>query len=96
MVLEDIFVLASQYLKDNGVLYMIHRAERIDELFILANKYGMNIKNMQLIATNEDMKPYLVLIKCVKNSKFGVKISPTMNINGLKTYYLFLAYLCQI
>ncbi len=86
LVLEDIFVLSSQYLKDNGVLYMVHRSERIDEMFILANKYGMNIKNMQLIATNDDMKPYLVLIKCVKNSKFGVKISPTLNINGLKTY----------
>ena len=63
LVLEDIFVLSSQYLKDNGVLYMVHRSERIDEMFILANKYGMNIKNMQLIATNDDMKPYLVLIK---------------------------------
>lgn len=86
MKLEDIFNVSSKFLKDNGALYLVHRASRIDEIIILGNKYNMNVKKIQFIATNESNVPYLVLIKCVKKSKFGVIVNPVLNINGLTTY----------
>ena len=46
----------------------------------------MNVKVIQLISTNKDNKPYLVLVKCVKNSKNGVIINSPINILNLKTY----------
>ena len=84
--LEDIFLIANKFLKDNGIMYLSHQANRLDEIIILANKYKLNVKEIQLITTKYKCKPKLVLIKCVKNSKLGVIIKPVININGLKTY----------
>ena len=84
--LENIFQIANSYLKDTGKLYMVHRANRLDEIIVIASKYNVNVKNIQLITTKEEMEPYIVLIKCVKNSKFGVKIAPEKCIQNLKTY----------
>ncbi len=84
--LEDIFKISFKFLKNNGRLYLIHRVTRLDEIIILANKYRVNVKKIQFISTKKDNVPYLVLIKCVKNSKNGVIINPIVNIMNLSTY----------
>ncbi len=84
--LEDIFRISKTYLKNKGSLYIVHRAERLDELIILANKYQINIKNIELISTKEGSAPRIVLVKAVKNSNNGVKIGKPICIYGLKTY----------
>ena len=84
--LEDIFNIASNHLDDKGEFYLVHRASRLDEIIILGNKYNLNVKNVELIKTKEDGKPYIVLIRCIKNSKLGVKINSEKNIGNLKTY----------
>lgn len=84
--LEDIFNISKSHLNTKGVLYLVHRATRLDELIILANKYKLNVKNIELIKTTSNSKPYLVLVKCIKDSKTGVKINDVKNIANLKTY----------
>lgn len=84
--LEDIFRISFKYLKNNGRLYLVHRVTRLDEIIILASKYRVNVKKIQFISTKKDNVPYLVLIKCVKNSKNGVIINPVVNIMNLSTY----------
>jgi len=84
--LEEIFMIASSHLDDKGEFYMVHRVNRLDEIIILANKYKLNVKNIELIQTKEDSKPYIVLVRCIKNSKFGVKINNTKNIENCTTY----------
>ncbi len=32
---------------------MVHRAERLDEIIILANKYKLNVKEIQFISTKK-------------------------------------------
>ena len=86
LTLEDIFKISKTYLKNKGSLYIVHRAERLDELIVLANKYQINIKKIQLVSTKKNSDPRIVLIKAVKNSKSGVKIKKTLCIDGLKTY----------
>lgn len=86
ITLSDIFKIASEHLNDKGTFYIVHRASRLDEIIITAHKYNLNVKIVQLIKTKEESKPYIVLIKCVKNSKFGVIIENEININNLKTY----------
>ena len=83
--LEDIFKLAKNYLKDQGLLYIVHRTERIDELFMYALKYNINIKTLQLITTKDKEKPSIVLVKCVKNSKMGLVVKPQLCIEGLNS-----------
>ena len=84
--LEDIFKIAKKHLKDQGLLYIVHRPERIDELFVYANKYNINIKCLQLITTKKDEKPSIVLVKCVKNSKMGLVVNKQLCIEELNSY----------
>jgi len=86
ITLEDIFSIASSHLNDKGEFYLVHRANRLDEIIILSNRWNLNVKNIELIKTKEDAKPYIVLVRCVKNSKLGVKINNPKNINKLNTY----------
>lgn len=86
LTLEDIFQISKKFLKNKGSLYIVHRAERLDDLFILANKYGINIKQVQLVSTKENDAPRIVLVRAIKNSKPGVKINKQICINDMKTY----------
>lgn len=84
--LEEIFNIASSHLDDKGEFYMVHRASRLDEIIIMGNKYNLNVKNVELIKTTEDSAPYIVLVRCIKNSKLGIKINKEKNIGNLTTY----------
>lgn len=84
--LENIFKISSSHLNDGGELYLVHRSTRIDEIIINAVKYNLNVKNIELIKTKENNKPSIILVRCIKNSKYGVKINNEKNIDNLKTY----------
>ena len=55
-------------------MYLIQRADRLDEMISLGYKYHTNIKEIQPILTKENTDPYMVIIKAVKNSKSGLKL----------------------
>lgn len=84
--LETIFKLVNRFLKDNGNFYMVHRSERLDEIIIFANKYRLNVKEIQFISTKMNNNPNTILVKCVKNSKLGVKIKKEICVDNLSTY----------
>lgn len=84
--LESIFKIASNHLNDKGEFYLVHRVTRLDEIIIYANKYNINVKNIEMIKTKQDNRPYIVLVRCVKNSKFGVKVNNIKNIENSVTY----------
>lgn len=86
ITLEDIFKIASEHLNDKGEFYMVHRVSRLDEIIILANKYNLNVKNIELIKTKERDMPSIVLIRAIKNSKLGIKINDIKCIEHIKTY----------
>ena len=73
-------------MRNNGILYMVHRPERLDEIIILANRYKMNVKEIALVITNKSMIPALVLVKCVKNSKGGIKFRKIYDVSKCTTY----------
>lgn len=84
--LEDIISIASSILELNGEFYLIHRAERIDDIIVLCDKYNIRVKNIQFISTKDGKEPKLVLIRSIKGSKNNVKVGPTLCIEGLKTF----------
>ena len=86
ITLEEIFKISKDYLENNGHLYIINRSQRLDELFVLANKYNINVKEVQFVKTKETEKPSLVIIKCIKNSKKHVIINDIICINNMKSY----------
>ena len=82
--LEQIFKISFDYLKNNGILYMSHRADRLDEIINIATKYNLNVKELILVQTkNSDIS--MILVKCIKNSKNGMKIK-VLDVSKCSTY----------
>ena len=84
--LETIFSIVGKNLKDNGVFYLIHRVERLDEIILYANKNRVNVKEIQFISTKKGEVANTVIVKCVKNSKLGVKLRKMVCVDNVSTY----------
>ena len=82
--LDDIFYFANRSLKDRGKLFMIHKPERMVEIF---QKSGnIKAKRVRFVQSRSGEKPQFILIEFVKNAKDGLKIEPTLNIYEGKIY----------
>ena len=73
---EDIIKIASVYLKNNGVLAMVHRSDRLIELIELFRKYKIEPKKIQLIYPKENTQANIVLIEGRKGGNPGLKVLP--------------------
>ena len=83
--LDTLFKSAAYLLVNSGILYMVHRSERLFEIANIGNKYHLTIKETIFVASNEDNYD-MVLIKFVKNGNDGVKIKMINEINSYKSY----------
>ncbi len=87
MGLEDIFINAKYILKNKGVLYLVHRCDRLEEIISLFNKYNISVKKIQFIYSDINKDAIMVLIKGVKNGRRGnIKVCPPINITDYKSY----------
>lgn len=80
--LEDIIKNASLLLKDLGEFYMVHRAERIVDIFVTLRKHKLEPKNIRFVHSKIGEKPNLVLVKAVKCAKEFLKIDKPLVIYG--------------
>lgn len=82
--LDNIFSFANKTLKDKGKLFMIHKPERMVEIF---NKSGnLKPKRIRFVSSTYDTKPQFILIEFVKNAKDGLKIEDPIIIYKDGTY----------
>ena len=65
--LEDFIRVSSRLLKYRGEFYMIHRPERLADIFCLMRNYKIEPKEVRLIFSNNNSTPKMVMIKGVKN-----------------------------
>ena len=72
--LEDIIIASKNMLKDKGVLYMVHRPERIADICELLRKYKIEPKIIKFVYPKIDKEANLVLIKAIKNANKFLKI----------------------
>lgn len=72
--LEDFISVSSKMLKSNCSLYMVHRPERLSDLFFLLKKYKLEPKKLRIIQSYFDSKPKLILIEATKNAKSFLNI----------------------
>lgn len=78
--LEDFIRVAKDLLKDKGEFYMVHRPERLVDIFELMRKYKIEPKEIRFIFSNKNEEPKMVMIKGVKNAKSFLKIYPNLYI----------------
>ncbi|HEY8444864.1 MAG TPA: tRNA1(Val) (adenine(37)-N6)-methyltransferase [Bacilli bacterium] len=79
--LSDIINEAKKLLIDGGSLYMIHRAERLDEIFMELKKENFTVKNLQFVYPKMTSKEAMsVLIDAKKNRNPGLKVKEPLYI----------------
>ena len=61
--LEDVIIAARRLLKDNGRMYMVHRPERLIDIFELMRKHKIEPKRVQMIQPNIKKAPNIVLVE---------------------------------
>ena len=72
--LEDLVYEASKLLKDNGVFYMVHRPDRLCDIFNVMRENKVEPKEIQLVYSHLEDEANLVLIKGVKCGKPSLKV----------------------
>ena len=77
---EDVVAAADYLLHTHGKFFMIHRPERLAQIFESLAKHSLEPKQLQFIQPFEDEGANLVLIEARKNSQPGIKMLPTVNV----------------
>jgi len=86
MNLEDIMISARYILKNRGILYLVHRCDRLEEIIVMLNKYHFSMKELQFIYTN-DNEASMVLIKAIKNGNIGsLIVNKGINVANMNSY----------
>lgn len=76
--LEELCAAAAKCLKFGGRFALVHRADRLSEVFCALSARGLEPKKLQLAAGKADAKPYLALISAVKGGKAGLDVLPVL------------------
>ena len=72
VTLEDIIKESDRLLKFGGDLYICNKEERLVDIMFLSRKYGLEPKELKILSSNSGAN--VVLLKCRKGGKSGIKI----------------------
>ncbi len=76
--LSEITESAGKLLKPHGRFYMVHRPQRLVEIFTELRKNKLEPKQIRLVQPYENKEPNLVLIEAVRGGKPYLKVLPTL------------------
>lgn len=80
----DIFAFANKALKDKAKLFMIHKPERMVEIFKQSG--NLKAKRIRFVHSRAYDKPQFILIEFVKNARDGLKIEDPLIIYDKDSY----------
>lgn len=72
--LDSLFKTARKLLKNNGVVSIVHRPERMIEIIEIMKKNNIEPKKMRLVYPKIDKESNMLLIEGKKNGNVGLKI----------------------
>lgn len=76
--LEDVISAARILLKDNGRLFMVHRPERLIDIFMLMRKYKIEPKRVKMIHPKTGKAPNIVLVEGQRDGGVYLKWEPPL------------------
>ena len=76
--LEDVVAAADYLLHSHGRFFMIHRPERLSDIFASLARHKLEPKRLQLVEPFEGEAANLVLIESRKDARPGLKLEPTL------------------
>ncbi|PYZ91534.1 SAM-dependent methyltransferase [Salipaludibacillus keqinensis] len=74
--LEDVIRVASRLVKQKGKLAMVHRPERVVEIFAAMKAFRLEPKRIQYVHPKKDKEANMVLIEAVREGNPGLKTLP--------------------
>lgn len=85
--LDDVIKAADYLLKPNGSFFMIHRPERLGEIFAALSKYKLEASELRMVQPAADSAPTMVLIQAKKNIKPNLKVDVPLVVYKAKGVY---------
>lgn len=76
--LEDVIVASRRLLKDNGRMYIVHRPERLADIFGLMRKYKIEPKRVRMVQPNTKKAPNIVLVEGQRDGGAFLKWEETL------------------
>jgi tRNA1Val (adenine37-N6)-methyltransferase len=78
--LKDLLSQAALVLNESGIIYMIHRTQRLTDVMHEMRTQKLEPKILRFISKDKDADPNLFLIKGIKNANPGIIIQKTLYI----------------
>ena len=88
ITLEEIFSISRKLLKNNGIISIVHRPERLVEILELMRKNNIEPKKIRFVYPKIDSECNTILIEGAKNGNLGLKILPPLYVHDENGKYL--------
>ncbi len=85
--LEDVCAAAAFTLKSNGRLFMVHRPNRLADIFCALRAEHLEPKRMRLVYPYLESEPNMVLIEAVKGGKSQLTVEKPLIVYRQKKIY---------
>ena len=76
--LEDVIIASRRLLKDNGRMFIVHRPERLADIFGLMRKYKIEPKRVRMVQPNTKKAPNIVLVEGQRDGGAFLKWEATL------------------
>ena len=76
--LDQIFKVAKKLLRNNGVIAVVHRPERLMEILDEMKKNNIEPKKIRFVYPKKNMESNILLIEGSKNGRPGLKVLPPL------------------
>lgn len=80
--LDDLFSISKKILKNNGIISIVHRPERLLDIIYTMRKYNIMPKKIQFVYPKKDKEANILLIEGTKNGNSGMKILPPLFVHN--------------
>lgn len=85
--LEQVIKISRKLLKNNGVVAIVHRPERLVEIIMEMHKNNIEPKKIQFVYPKKDKNAKMILVEGRKNGKSGIKILPPIYVHDENNNY---------
>lgn len=79
--LEDVIKSSAYLLKNGGRFYLVHRAERLVDIFTNMRKYKLEPKKLTWVSADSNAAPSLVLVEAQKDRSSGLIVTAPLYVN---------------
>ena len=76
--LEDVIIASRRLLKDNGRMFIVHRPERLADIFGIMRKYKIEPKRVRMVQPNTKKAPNIVLVEGQRDGGAFLKWEETL------------------